>query len=95
MASVKQLSAACFLSERQFQRQFKEYAGMGPKLFSRIVRFLFAANFYGETSKSLTDIALDAGYYDQSHFIHDFKKFSNLQPHDFFSGATGATDWRD
>lgn len=93
--TVKQLASQCFLSERQLERQFQQYAGLTPKMFSRIVRFLSAANHFGKPIKSLTDLALEFGYYDQSHFIHDFKKFSGLHPRHYFSGSTGATDWRD
>lgn len=93
--AVQALCQQYFLSERQLQRQFRQYAGLSPKLFSRVVRFSNATGFYGATEKSLTSIALECGYYDQSHFIHDFKKFSGLHPRHYFSGATAATTWKD
>lgn len=93
--TVRQLASQCFLSERQLERQFKRYAGLSPKMFMRVIRFLSAANHYGNPIKSLTGLALEFGYYDQSHFIHDFIKFSSLHPRHYFSGNTGATDWRD
>lgn len=92
---VKQLASDYFLSERQFERQFLKFSGFSPKLFSRIVRFQSASAQYGNTEKSLTEIALESGYYDQSHFIHDFKEFSGHLPKDYFSGNSNATDWRD
>lgn len=92
---VTALSSRYYLSERQFQRQFHKYAGLTPKLFSRIVRFLAAAGFYGGPVTSLTRVALECGYYDQSHFIHDFKRFSGLHPGQYFSGLSDATAWRD
>ncbi|WP_212005686.1 helix-turn-helix domain-containing protein [Chitinophaga sp. HK235] len=92
---VKQLAQDHFLSERQFERQFLQYAGFSPKLFSRIVRFHAAINQYGPTPPSLTQIALECGYYDQSHFIHDFREFSGEHPKTFFSGRSGATAWMD
>lgn len=92
---VKQLACDCFLSERQFERQFSHFAGFSPKLFSRITRFHSAMAQYRDKAKSLTDIALNSGYYDQSHFIHDFKEFSGLHPKQFFSGNSEATKWRD
>ena len=42
-----------------------------------------------------TDIAHNCGYYDQSHFIHDFRAFSGQHPLKYFSGVSGATEWRD
>jgi AraC-like DNA-binding protein len=89
---VDELSAQYFLSMRQFERKFKALAGLSPKLYNRILRFQNATHQYKE-DKKLTDIAYDCGYYDQSHFIHDFKEFSGLHPKAYFSGQTEATDW--
>lgn len=94
-AKIKQLAGESFLSERQFERHFKQFSGFTPKLFSRIVRFQSATALYGRHEKSLTDIAYESGYYDQSHFIHDFKKFSGHYPKAFFSGHSAATEWRN
>ncbi|HEY9256706.1 helix-turn-helix transcriptional regulator [Chitinophaga sp.] len=93
--SISELARQYYLSERQFERQFKQYAGLSPKLFSRIIRFQAATSFYKRDVMSLAGIALECGYYDQSHFINDFKAFSGLHPKQFFSGHSGATDWRD
>ena len=93
--TVKQLVDTQCLSERQLERQFLRLTGLSPKLFSRIVRFQSAMVQYGSKDKSLTSIALESGYYDQSHFIHDFKKFSGHLPKEIFSGDSQATAWRD
>ena len=92
---VRQLSSDCFLSERQLERQFYKYAGFPPKQFIRISRFHRAMQFYGHQEFSLTDVALTCGYYDQSHFINDFKQFSGLNPKVYFKGNSTATLWRD
>lgn len=92
---VKQMAKDCFLSERQFERQFLKYSGFTPKMFSRIVRFQSAMTHYGKREKSLTEIALETGYYDQSHFIHDFKEFSGHLPSEYFSGNSKATEWKE
>jgi AraC-like DNA-binding protein len=93
--SVENLAARYFLSIRQFERSFKNFAGFSPKLYARIIRFQAACNQYGNDNKTLTDIAYDCGYYDQSHFINDFKEFSGLHPKQYFSGVTEATEWRN
>lgn len=93
--SIKSLAQQYYLSARQFERQFKHYAGLSPKLFSRIIRFQSATSFYKRDIMSLGSIALECGYYDQSHFINDFKAFSGMHPKQFFSGRSGATEWRD
>jgi AraC-like DNA-binding protein len=92
---INELSYQYYLSNRQFERRFKELAGLSPKLYTRIIRFQAASNEYGNKNKSLTSIAYDCGYYDQSHFIHEFKEFSGLHPRQYFSGSTEATKWID
>lgn len=93
--NVEELAKSNFLSTRQFERNFARFAGFNPKLFSRIIRFQATLNQYGNSEKSLTDIAYETGYYDQSHFIQDFKAFSGFNPRAYFSGNTDATLWRD
>ncbi len=95
ITNVEELAKQNFRSTRQFERNFKQFAGFNPKLFSRIIRFQNALREYDNKGKSLTDIAYACGYYDQSHFIHDFKEFSGHNPKEYFSGKTEATEWRD
>ncbi|MGH2569513.1 MAG: helix-turn-helix domain-containing protein, partial [Bacteroidota bacterium] len=85
------------VSRRQFERKFKEHSGFNPKLYSRIVRFQRTVSKYRNGShRTLTELAYECGYYDQSHFIHDFKEFSGYHPKQFFSGkATEATAFLD
>lgn len=93
---VGELSKHFNLSERQFGRKFKEYSGFTPKKYLRIVRFSDACNHYAEADqKTLTEIAYHCGYYDQSHFIKDFKAFSGYHPSEYFSGKAEGIEWRD
>lgn len=84
-ANISKLSDQCSLSVRQFERKFKEHTGFTPKLFSRITRFntLMGKPF---RNKSMAEIAYDFGYYDQAHFISNFKEFSGYSPKTYFSG---------
>ncbi|MCW9705495.1 helix-turn-helix domain-containing protein [Fodinibius salsisoli] len=94
--TVETLASKCGLSQRQFGRLFKQYTGFTPKLFSRITRFHAATKRYENGyNQSLTEVALDCGYYDQSHFIQDFKTFAGCLPSVFFSGEAEGTEWRD
>lgn len=95
IANVQQLAEKSCLSTRQFERKFKTFSGFSPKLYSRIVRFQSALNMYGNAEKSLTEIAYECGYYDQSHFIHDFKEFSGQHPGLFFSGKAEGAEYRE
>lgn len=92
---VDALAGRTFQSTRQFERNFKHYSGFSPKLFSRIARFQSALGKYNCDHKSLSEIAYDCGYYDQSHFIQEFREFSGFNPLEYFSGRTEATGWRD
>lgn len=67
------------LSQRQFERRFKELSGFSPISYSRIVRFEKALNSL-ISNRELTDIALTHGYYDQAHFNNDFKSFTGYNP---------------
>lgn len=93
--SVEQLSNHFNLSRRQFERKFVEYAGFSPKVYSRIIRFQAALTQYGNDFRSLTDIAYECGYYDQSHFIHDFKEFSGYHPGQYFRGRPEGIEYRE
>ncbi|MGI9542235.1 MAG: AraC family transcriptional regulator [Cyclobacteriaceae bacterium] len=94
-AKVEHLADRNFLSLRQFERNFKHCTGFSPKIFSRIARFQFALDHYENKGRSLTQIAYDCGYFDQSHFIQEFKTFSGHRPKEYFSGLTESTVWKD
>lgn len=95
ITDVDQVASRFCRSTRQFERTFKEYAGFSPKLFTRITRFHAALDHYGRLNKSLTQIAHECGYYDQSHFIHDFKEFSGYSPRQYFSGQPEGIEYRE
>lgn len=85
---LKQVQADLKISERSLERLFKSYIGISPKLYSRICRFqsalktLRTANF-----NALTEIAYLENYFDQSHFIRDFKYFTGTTPKSFLLNA--------
>lgn len=91
--AISQLADYQNLSLRHFERKFKEAAGLSPKLFARILRFNRCLKSYGTSYRSLTDLAYECGYYDQSHFIHDFREFSGYLPKSYFSGRPEGIEW--
>lgn len=95
LLSVSQMADRFNLSVRQLERKFQAYAGFSPKTYTRILRFQAAMSHFGHSSKTLTDIALDCGYYDQAHFIHDFKAFSGYRPSDYFFGRPEGIEYRE
>lgn len=72
------------LSTRQIERKFKAAIGVDMQSFIRINRFARAKQLLLQNpSLRLTDIGLEAGYYDQPHFSNDFKKLSGVTPRRF------------
>jgi AraC-like DNA-binding protein len=79
--SIEKTASLSCLSLRQFERVCKQRIGMPPKLFARIIRFSKAYRLYENSSaKSWTSIAHECGYFDQMHFIRDFKEFAGVTP---------------
>jgi AraC-like DNA-binding protein len=73
-------SLSC-LSLRQFERISKERIGIPPKLFARLTRFSKAYRMHEQFSGlNWTAIAHECGYFDQMHFIRDFKEFAGVTP---------------
>lgn len=69
------------LSPTRFIQVFREDVGMTPKLFCRVQRFQRALRLIANQSEqSWTDIALSCGYYDQAHFINDFRALAGISP---------------
>ena len=81
---VSELCNQVNLSQRQFERHFKYLTGFSAKTFFKISRFenlieaLGCAS--GNVPKNLTDMALEYGYYDQSHLNRHFKEFTGMSP---------------
>lgn len=83
--NIDELSSLYNLSQRQFERKFKSLTGFTPKAFASIIRFEECINHACLYKQSLTELAFDSGYYDQSHMIRDFKKFTGKSPKDYFA----------
>jgi AraC-like DNA-binding protein len=80
-AGVTQCARSIGVSERHLSQIFREEVGMSPKLWCRIRRFqAIARNLHARVDTPWAELALDCGYYDQSHFANDFKAFSGLDP---------------
>lgn len=75
------------LSKRTLQRMFKKYVGVTPKWVIQRYRLHEAAEMLAsEQTANWPQIALELGYYDQSHFIRDFKNIVGKTPSDYVSG---------
>lgn len=65
------------ISARQLRRLFEFYVGTSPKTFSKVIRF---QKVLQAENRSQSQVFFDAGYYDQAHFIKDFKAFYGITP---------------
>ena len=68
---------------KKLERIFSRYTGYNPKNFTRVIRFYKALQQMKAKPLSLTGIGLDGGYYDQPHFIRDFRAFTGKSPSQF------------
>jgi AraC-like DNA-binding protein len=79
--TVAGLAAQSGLSARRLSELFRDEVGVAPKLFSRILRFQLAVRqLHHGVNVPWSELALECGYYDQSHFAHDFHAFSGISP---------------
>ncbi|MBL8913390.1 MAG: AraC family transcriptional regulator [Archangium sp.] len=92
--SGKQLERLSGWSERQTERHFLRAVGLGPRVLARVMRFQRAFSFVQAGGRlGLSAVATACGYFDQPHFIRDFKAFSGLAPTKFFAQTDGSTAW--
>ena len=79
--SIKKIVDKTGYSHKHFVSLFSKYVGLNPKQFLLVTKFQKAIQAI-ENSKNIhwAGLALDCGYYDQAHFINDFKKFSGFNP---------------
>jgi len=81
---VREAAKYLALSERRFIQVFKTEVGMTPKLFSRIQRFQKTRLLiHRDPSLDWASLAIDLGYFDQSHLINEFREFSGHSPTDY------------
>jgi AraC-like DNA-binding protein len=71
---------------RQLERKFLQQIGMSPKQLGKVIRLQAALELMlQENTESLTSIAYEAAYYDQAHFIRDFKELTGTTPSAFLN----------
>jgi AraC-like DNA-binding protein len=79
IATVRELARSTGWSERRFSQVFREEVGFSPKVWTRIQRFQLAVRqLHAGADLPWAELALDCGYYDQSHFANEFKAFSGV-----------------
>jgi AraC-like DNA-binding protein len=68
------------MSRSRLVRMFAQQTGMSPKQFASLSRFQRAVRSLAAGEDDLAQLALACGYFDQSHFCHEFRRFSGRAP---------------
>lgn len=89
MTTIAGVTGQIGLTPKRFIQAFRDATGFTPKVFCRIQRFQRALNrMENGASMDWAGVALDSGYYDQAHFIHDFRAFSGINPTTYMAHRT-------
>jgi AraC-like DNA-binding protein len=79
MTTVRDVAQAAGLSERRFSQVFRESVGLSPKVWCRVQRFQRAVrHLHAGRDLPWAELALNCGFYDQSHFANEFRAFSGI-----------------
>jgi AraC-like DNA-binding protein len=93
IASVRETARQIGWSERRLSQVFREEVGHAPKVWCRIQRFQRAVRqIHAGVDIRWAELALDCGYYDQSHFANEFRAFSGVDITTYFANRTRWTN---
>lgn len=82
--SISEISQGNNINQRWLERKFLSAVGLRPKQLTKIVRFQNTLKtLLNSRITSITALAHENDYYDQSHFIKDFKEFTGSTPKEF------------
>ncbi len=75
---------------RQLERNFRKQIGISPKQLGKVLRLQTALKMLLNDKENLTNIAYESEYFDQAHFIKDFKEFIGITPKEFLGNENMA-----
>lgn len=88
--SLERLKEQSGYAETRFINLFSGEVGLTPKQFFRVQRFQrVLRNLFNSRDADWPDLALQFGYYDQAHFIHEFKTFTGITPGQYYNKRIG------
>jgi AraC-like DNA-binding protein len=86
--TVNHICQQVCLSDRQLRRFAQDWLGMNTEEFIQYHKYLYCLHLLRHSKQTLTEIGLEAGYYDQSHFIREFKSYTDLTPKQYRQANT-------
>lgn len=90
-ASISTILKEDLSKRRQLERNFKNQIGVSPKQLGKVIRLQTALKMLlNKKTENLTDIAYKSEYFDQAHFIKDFKEFTGINPKEFLDNENMA-----
>jgi AraC-like DNA-binding protein len=90
-ASISKILKEDLSKRRQLERNFIKQIGVSPKQFGKVIRLQTALKLLlNKKKENLTEIAYESEYFDQAHFIKDFKAFTGINPKDFLGNENMA-----
>lgn len=78
--NINNIASRLGITPRYLHKLIYQHTGLSPKSFNKINRFQRSLKLISKNEQPLTAIAYDCGYFDQSHFIRDFKSFTSVTP---------------
>ena len=85
-ASINSILKDDLSRRRNLERKFSKQVGISPKQLGKIIRLQAALKLMlNNKGEKLTQIAYESKYYDQAHFIKDFKEFTGTNPKEYLS----------
>ncbi len=86
--SVAELAEHVEINRRKLERKFATVIGLSPKQLSKMIRLQSTLRaLRSKTFPDLTTLALESGYFDQAHFIKDFREFTGISPKQFYANS--------
>jgi AraC-like DNA-binding protein len=78
--SINNIASKLGITPRYVHKLIYQHTGLSPKSFNKINRFQLSLSLIAKNEQPFTSIAYHCGYFDQSHFIRDFKSFTRVTP---------------
>ena len=94
LRSLSHLSDKIGYSQKHFINLFRQQVGVPPKQYLRVMRFQKVICAIEENAViQWNRVALESGYFDQAHFIHDFKRLSGFTPNEYLKRKSSVLNY--